>query len=67
MKEIEVYYANGSVLTFHVYDAQIDNDRLYLACPVPTGIAQIISISIKHMTHIYIDGRRAYKRWKGDI
>lgn len=62
MKNIEIYYTNGNVLSFNVYDVQIDDNRLYLASPAPVGIAQILSLSIEYMTRILVDGIKIYIR-----
>lgn len=62
MKNIEIYYINGNVLSFNVYDVQIDDNRLYLASPAPVGIAQILSLSTEYMTRISVDGIKIYIR-----
>lgn len=62
MKNIKIYYINGNVLSFNVYDVQIDDNRLYLASPAPVGIAQIVSLSIEYMTRILVDGIKIYRK-----
>ena len=61
MKILEIYYKNKNYIQQNVFDAEIDDEMLYISSPHWSGIAELTALHTTYMTEVRLDCECIYK------
>ena len=60
MKKLEIHYKNGNYIQQNVYDAEVEDDMLYVSSPHWSGIAELTALNTMYMIGVCLDGECIY-------
>lgn len=60
MKKLTIEYATGVSIDTKVYDAQVDDERLYISGRAHEGISEIYSLALGVITRVTLEGEDLY-------
>lgn len=61
MKKLEIHYKNGNYIRKNVFDAEVEDDMLYVSSPHWSGIAELTALHTTYMTDVRLDGECIYE------
>lgn len=62
MKKLTIGYKKQKSLSTSVYDAQVEDNRIYISGRAYEGITDIYSLSLEYMETVSLDGKVLYSQ-----